>query len=284
MIFMTLLFIEALIAALLAGSLCGVLGTYLRKLGLLTLCFTVAHAALAGAAFSILFSTSPELTAFSFSVIAAFIVEILYYKVGIEREIISMCTFSLSSALAMFAIYMTPSVTLTSETASLILWGSILAATPAKIILLTFLSISLIIYILSFKLEIDTLLFDIKLAEAEGVNIQFHSTVLLVLTAIAISIILKLTGGFLVFALLFNPIAAVERLSYKRQPLLGGIVGGISGIIGVVISYVFDTPIGATIAVTASLMLITGVSISSILEYLRKKNLKTALNNSNPYN
>ncbi|MEQ9714030.1 MAG: metal ABC transporter permease [Candidatus Asgardarchaeia archaeon] len=284
MIFMTLLFIEALIAALLAGSLCGVLGTYLRKLGLLTLCFTVAHAALAGAAFSILFSTPPELTAFSFSVIAAFIVEILYYKVGIEREIISMCTFSLSSALAMFAIYMVPSVTLTSETASLILWGSILAATPAKIILLTFLSISLIIYILSFKLEIDTLLFDIKLAEAEGVNIQFHSTVLLVLTAIAISIILKLTGGFLVFALLFNPIAAVERLSYKRQPLLGGIVGGISGIIGVVISYVFDTPIGATIAVTASLMLITGVSVSSILEYLRKKNLKTALNNSNPYN
>ncbi|MEX2703555.1 MAG: metal ABC transporter permease, partial [Candidatus Baldrarchaeota archaeon] len=195
MIFMTLLFIEALVAALLAGSLCGVLGTYLRKLGLLTLCFTVAHAALAGASFSILFSTPPELTAFSFSVVAAFVVEFLYYRVGIEREVISMCTFSLSSALAMIAIYMSPSVTLTSETASLILWGSILAVTPAKIMLLTFLSISLIVYILSFKLEIDALLFDIKLAEAEGVNIQFHSTILLLLTALAISIILKLTGG-----------------------------------------------------------------------------------------
>jgi len=274
MIFMTLLFIEALVAALLAGSLCGVLGTYLRKLGLLTLCFTVAHAALAGAAFSILFSTPPELTAFSFSVVAAFVVEFLYYKVGIEREVISMCTFSLSSALAMIAIYMSPSVTLTSETASLILWGSILAVTPAKIMLLTFLSISLIVYILSFKLEIDALLFDIKLAEAEGVNIQFHSTILLLLTALAISIILKLTGGFLVFALLFNPIAAVERLSYKRQPLLGGIVGGISGLIGVVISYIFDTPIGATIAITASFTLIIGVSISSILEYFRRKKLK----------
>lgn len=276
MIFVTLLFIEALIAALLAGSLCGVLGTYLRKLGLLTLCFTVAHAALAGAAFSILFSTPPELTAFSFSIVAAFIVEFLYYKVGIEREIVSMCTFSLASALAMFAIYMAPSTTLTSETASLILWGSILAVTPAKIILLTLLAISLIVYILSFKLEIDALLFDIKLAEAEGINIQFHSTILLILTAIAISIILKLTGGFLVFALLFNPIAAVERLSYRRQPLLGGIVGGFAGIIGVIISYVFDTPIGATIAIAASFMLIMGVSISGIVEHFRKKKLKNS--------
>ncbi|MGQ4834460.1 MAG: metal ABC transporter permease [Candidatus Asgardarchaeia archaeon] len=278
--FMTLLFIEASITAVLAGSLSGALGTYLKRLGLLTLCFTVAHAALAGAAFSILFSTPPELTAFIFSITAAFIVEVLYYKINIDREIISMCTFSLSSALAMFAVYMSPSVTLTSETTSLILWGSILAATPAKIMLLTFLVISLILYIFSFKLEIDALLFDTKLAEAEGVNVQFHSTVLLLLTAIAISMILKLTGGFLVFALLFNPTAAVERLSYKRQPLLGGIVGGLSGFLGVIVSYIFDSPIGATIAVMASVMLIIGISISSILEHFRKATLKKAIDMS----
>jgi len=49
---------------------------------------------------------------------------------------------------------------------------------------------------------------------------------------------------------------------------------GISGLVGVVISYIFDTPIGATIEITASFALIIGVSISSILEYFRRKKLK----------
>ncbi|MCD6483868.1 MAG: metal ABC transporter permease [Candidatus Odinarchaeota archaeon] len=271
--FFTLLLIEALIATMLAGGLCGVLGAYLRKLGLLTLCFTIAHAALAGVSFSILFSTPPELTAFLFSVSATFLVEFLYHRIGLEREIISMCTFSLASALAMIAIYMAPSTTLTSETASLILWGSILAVTPAKIVILSILMVTLIVYIFSFKLELDSILFDMKLAEAEGVNTQFHSMILLLLAAVAISATLKLTGGFLVFSLLFNPVAAVERLTYRRQQFLAGVVGGGAGIIGVVVSYVFDTPIGATIAIAASILLIIGVSASSIIEYIRQKNI-----------
>ena len=53
---MTLILIETLIGAALAGSLCGSLGVYLEKMELLTLGFVVAHAALAGAALSILFN------------------------------------------------------------------------------------------------------------------------------------------------------------------------------------------------------------------------------------
>jgi len=235
----------------------------------------VAHAALAGASVSIIASTPPEETAFAFSITAALLVELLYRRLGVEREVISMCTFSFSSAIAMIAVYMAPSVTLTSETASLILWGSVLAVTPAKIVLLVFLVVSLAVYVLSFKLEIDSLLFDVKLAEAEGVNVTLHATILILLTAMAISIILKLTGGFLVFSLLFNPVVAVERLSYRRQPLLGALVGGLSGLLGVVVSYFFDTPVGATISMMASIMLILGVTSSSLLEYHRTRRMKT---------
>ncbi len=271
---MSLLFIEALTAASLAGSLCGALGAYLKRLGLLTLCFTVAHAALAGASLSVLLSTPPELTAFTLSVAAALIVELLYQRVGIERETISMCTFSLSSAIAMVAIYMSPSITLTAETASLVLWGSVLAATPGKIVLLSLLLAALALCILSFKLEIDALLFDSKLAEAEGVNVQLYSALFLLLAALAISVALKLTGGFLVFALLYNPTAAVEKATYRRQPLLAGVVGGSSGLIGVIASYILDTPVGATIAIAASIALIAGVGVASMLEHLRRRRIR----------
>jgi len=271
--FMILLLLEAMVTASLAGALCGSLGVYLKRMNLLTISFTVAHAALAGAALSILLKTDPEATAFIFGIFIAAMVEISHNKLGIDRELISMGFFSFSSAIAMFAIYLTPSVTLTSEVASLVLWGSVLAATVRKIILLIFLIIALLIYVLAFKIEINTILFDKKLAEAEGVNVTLHATILIIITALTISLILKLTGAFLVFSLLFNPSMSAIKLTYKRQPLLGAIIGGTSGAVGVLLSFALDTPIGATISIVSSVLLMLSVSIAVVMELYAKRKI-----------
>jgi len=271
--FMILLLLEAMVTASLAGALCGSLGVYLKRMNLLTISFTIAHAALAGAALSILLKTDPEVTAFIFGIFIAAMVEISHNKLGIDRELISMGFFSFSSAIAMFAIYLTPSVTLTSETASLVLWGSVLAATVRKIILLTFLIIALLIYVFAFKIEINTILFDKKLAEAEGVNVTLHATILIIITALSISLILKLTGAFLVFSLLFNPSMSAIKLTYKKQPLLGAIIGGTSGAVGVLLSFALDTPIGATISIVSSVLLMLSVSIAVVMELHAKRKI-----------
>ena len=270
---MILLLLEAMVTASLAGALCGSLGVYLKRMNLLTISFTIAHAALAGAALSILLKTDPEVTAFIFGIFIAAMVEISHNKLGIDRELISMGFFSFSSAIAMFAIYLTPSVTLTSETASLVLWGSVLAATVRKIILLTFLIIALLIYVFAFKIEINTILFDKKLAEAEGVNVTLHATILIIITALSISLILKLTGAFLVFSLLFNPSMSAIKLTYKRQPLLGAIIGGTSGAVGVLLSFALDTPIGATISIVSSVLLMLSVFIAAVMELHAKRKI-----------
>jgi len=270
---MILLLLEAMVTASLAGALCGSLGVYLKRMNLLTISFTVAHAALAGAALSILLKTDPEVTAFIFGIFIAAMVEISHNKLGIDRELISMGFFSFSSAIAMFAIYLTPSVTLTSEVASLVLWGSVLAATVRKIILLVFLIIALLIYVFAFKIEINTILFDKKLAEAEGVNVTLHATILIIITALSISLILKLTGAFLVFSLLFNPSMSAIKLTYKKQPLLGAIIGGTSGAVGVLLSFALDTPIGATISIVSSVLLMLSVSIAVVMELHAKRKI-----------
>jgi len=270
---MILLLLEAMVTASLAGALCGSLGVYLKRMNLLTISFTIAHAALAGAALSILLKTDPEVTAFIFGIFIAAMVEISHNKLGIDRELISMGFFSFSSAIAMFAIYLTPSVTLTSETASLVLWGSVLAATVRKIILLTFLIIALLIYVFAFKIEINTILFDKKLAEAEGVNVTLHATILIIITALSISLILKLTGAFLVFSLLFNPSMSAIKLTYKRQPLIGAIIGGTSGAVGVLLSFALDTPIGATISIVSSVLLMLSVFIAVVMELHAKRKI-----------
>ncbi len=275
MAFLVLLLMEVIIAAFLAGSLCGSMGVYLKRMNLLTLSFTVAHAALAGASVGLLLDFSPEFLAFIFGLIAAIFVESIHQKIGIDRELISMGIFSLSSALAMFAIYAKPAVTLTSETASLILWGSILAVTISKIILLVGIACAFTLYIFAFKMEINSILFDSKLAAAEGINVSLHSTFLVLITAATIAIILRLTGGFLVFSLLFNPSMSAIRISHKRQPLLGALFGGLSAVAGVLISFSLDTPIGATISISSSIILMFAVTYSSIREVSIKKRIQT---------
>ncbi len=267
------------VGASLSGFLCGYLGLYLKRLGLMTLTFTVLHAALAGAALSILLSLPPEPMALACSIIAALIVEQLHERFGVDRDAVSMGLFSLASSLAMLAIFLTPSKTLTSESANLILWGSILAMTPGKLVVLLSILLSTILYSTAFRMEISSLLFDPELAAAEGVNTRMHATILVVLIAMTITASLKLIGGFMVFALLYNPITVVERMRVARQALASGILGASAGMVGIILSYVLDTPSGATVALTASLILIVGLVIAGVSE---KRMLKTIAETRSP--
>ncbi len=263
----------------LSGFLCGYLGLYLKRLGLMTLTFTVLHAALAGAALSILFSLPPEPLALACSIIAALMVEQLHERFGVDRDAVSMGLFSLASSLAMLAIFLTPSKTLTSESANLILWGSILAMTPSKLVVMLSILLSTILYSTAFRMEISSLLFDPELAAAEGVNTRMHATILVVLIAMTITSSLKLIGGFMVFALLYNPITVVERMRIARQALASGILGASSGMVGIILSYALNTPSGATVALTASLILIAGLVMAGVSE---KRMLKTIADTRSP--
>jgi len=264
---------ETIIGATLAGALCGSLGVYLDRMGLLTLGFVIAHAALAGAALSIILGVNTELLAFTSSLIAVSSIEFICSKFNVKRDLIAMSLFALTSALGMFAIYFTPTTTLTAQTASLILWGSILAMTMGKIILLSLLAIALAIYITAFKPQINAILFDKKLAEAEGVRVTLHATIFILITTLTVSLILRLTGSFLVFSLIYNSAMAANQISRKRQALLGGTLGALAGIMGVITSFQIDTPIGATIALTSSIILFTTIAIAVIRDTKKRKQI-----------
>ncbi len=239
----------------------------------MTITFTVLHGVLAGAALSLMLSIPPEPLAFTLGVLLAVAIEYLHEYLGVDRDAASMALFSLASALAMMAVFMTPSKTLTSESASLILWGSILAINPGKLVLLICILVSVIIYVLAFKLEIKAILFDPELAEAEGINVKLHALILIILIAITITASLKLIGGFMLFALLYNPIIVAERMRTVKQALVSGTIGATAGFMGVIISYLLDTPTGATVALTASLILIICLTITMMEEKIMERRI-----------
>ncbi|RLE76364.1 MAG: hypothetical protein DRJ56_04240 [Thermoprotei archaeon] len=250
---MTLLALAAL-AAILSGSLCGVLGYYIQRFGIVTLSFSVAHAALAGAALSLVLGADASYLALATAVSFALVLGALSPRAPRERELVSMGFFSLFNALAILMVYLSNVYVLSSATVAVVLWGSILAVTRAKLLVLLGVSALFLTYLTTFRSQIDAIVFDRRLAEAEGINVRLHTLAMLLFAGGAIALTLKLTGGFLVFTLLYNPVASAAKLarSARGQLLLSPLIGSASALSGLATSYAFDLPVGASIALVSS--------------------------------
>ena len=65
---------------------------------------------------------------------------------------------------------------------------------------------------------------------------------------------MKLVGGLLVFALMVNPTSSVYQFSYdmKKIIIFSPIVGVISCLLGILMSFSLDLPAGSSIAIVCS--------------------------------
>jgi len=266
----------ALLAAVLSGNLCGAVGFYVQRLKITTLSFSVAHAALAGASLGLILNFDPIYSAMIFAISSALILGVIFTKMKYGRELVSMAVFSASSAMALFAIYMSNVRVLATASIAVVLWGSLLAVTVQKLIILMLVLILFVLYILAYRMHIDSMLYDVKLAEAEGLNVQAHMLAMLFFAGVIISLSLRLTGGFLVFALLYNPVAAALQLTRKAymQLFLSSTLGAVSALTGLVVSYALDWPVGATIAIVSSTILLLAYLFKTATEMARKRKLR----------
>jgi len=263
----------AISAAVLSGNLCGAIGFYVQRLKITTLSFSVAHAALAGASIGLILNLDPVYSAMVTAVASALFLGMVFTRIEYGRELISMAVFSVSSAVAIFAIYLSNVRVLATVSISVVLWGSLLAITVEKLILLLLILFIFVLYILAYRIQIDSMLYDVKMAEAEGVNVQMHMLIMLFFAGLIISSSLRLTGGFLVFTLLYNPVATSFQISRRAhmQLLASSILGATSASSGLIMSYILDWPVGATIAIVSSIILLLAYTAKIIVEAVRRR-------------
>ena len=243
--------------AMLGGGLCGILGYYVHRLGLVTLSFGIAHAALAGAAVGMVLGVDMTLTAMLFALGFALAIGALASRAPHQLELACMAFFAFFNAVALFMVYIANARVLATASVAAVLWGSVLAATAEKVMMLGALLALLGLYLAAFGHQVDAILFDVKLAEAEGIDVNLHTMILLLFVGSAIALTLKLTGGFLVFSLLYNPTAAALRISRRAwvQRALSPCLGAGCALAGLAASYALDWPVGAAIALLSTFAL-----------------------------
>jgi len=254
------------------GLMLALLGYYISRLGLSTIAFSAAHAALAGAAISSILNRDPYTLPAIFTLCLGLVLGVVLPKTSIEvLNNLSMMLFSLFNSIALIAIYLGNVFVLSTTRVGGLLWGSPLAITMDRFIYITVLTGVFITYLMLYKSKLDAIVFDKKLAEAEGINVQFYSIVIITFMCIALVLMLEVIGGFLVFSLIYVPYIVSVMMTSRAdlQVIIAGLFGAITAPSGAFLSLILDTPIGSTIALTISLSAITIYIVKKIVVHFR---------------
>ena len=111
------------------------------------------------------------------------------------------------------------------------------------------LSIVVIILFIFFYNRIFTITFDEDFAKATGTKSDFYNMLIAFLTAITIVVGMRLMGALLISSLIIFPALTSMRVckSFKTVIVSSAIISIVCFFFGMVASYVFSTPAGASI-------------------------------------
>lgn len=244
---------NAILSAFLGGIACSVVGVFVVLMHMPFIGVCMSHAAFAGALLALWVGFNPLVGAFAFSLLAAAVVGPLADRGDLSPETSVGVIFSLMLGLAFLFMGLMPG---TKSGALELLWGSLLTNTRGDIILLAVVAAVVLGLVSVFYKEVQATIFNRDMALSVGIPATLTLYAILFLTGATITASLRSIGGILIFSLILNPAAAAYQLTYnmKWMFILSACFGVLSGWVGLLISYAFDVPSGATIVVTSSVI------------------------------
>ena len=253
---------NAILSAFLGGIACATIGVFVVLMHMPFIGVCMSHAAFAGALLGLWLGFNPLVGAFVFSLLVAAIIGPLADRGQLSPETSVGVIFSLMLGLAFLFMGLMPG---TKSGALELLWGSILTNTRGDIIFLGIVTVVVVGLVFAFYKEIQATIFHRDMALSVGIPATLVLYGILFLTGATITATLRSIGGILIFSLILNPAAAAYQLTYsmKRMFLLSASFGVFSGWMGLLMSYFFDIPSGATIVVTSSVIFMIAAIFST---------------------
>jgi ABC-type Mn2+/Zn2+ transport system permease subunit len=242
---------RGLLASVIVGVLCAVIGCYVVLRSMAFLGDALAHAILPGVAVAYLFHVNLAIGALIAAVLVA--LGIGYFtKQGAVKEdtaIGILFTAALALGVALISSIRTYAVDL-----SHILFGNVLGVSQGDLLLTAGLGLAILATVLIFYRPFLIISFDPIMAATLRMRVGLLHNLLLVLLALTIVISIQTVGVGLAAAMLVTPGATAFLLS-RRLPVMMAIaagVGALSSVIGLYISYYANVASGAAIVLTTT--------------------------------
>jgi manganese/iron transport system permease protein len=242
---------RGLVASVIVGVVCAVIGSYVVLRGMAFLGDALAHAILPGVALAYLLGGNLTLGALVAAVVVALLIG-LFSRQGTVREdtaIGILFAAALSLGVAMISSVRTFAVDL-----SHILFGNVLGVSTADLWLVGGLGALVIVAVIVFYKPLLVISFDPVLAATLRWPAELFRNLLLVLLALTIVVSLQTVGVGLVAAMLVTPAAAANLLA-KRLPAmmaLAALFGALSAVIGLYLSYYANIASGAAVVLVCT--------------------------------
>ncbi|WP_330959149.1 zinc ABC transporter permease subunit ZnuB [Photobacterium sp. 53610] len=94
------------------------------------------------------------------------------------------------------------------------------------------------------------------LAQVEGVNVDLMRLLLMLMVGMVIAVAMKFVGALIITSLLIIPAATARRFaqSPERMAIMASVLGCIAVVLGLWMSWHYDTPAGPSVVVSAALL------------------------------
>jgi len=258
-------FVErAIIAGLFLGIVCAVMGVFLvlRKMSLIG--DGLAHISFGAIAIGIVFGFYPLVTAIPLVIIASLIIYALTRKHIIEGDAIIgiLASLGLATGVILSSISTGFNIDIFSY-----LFGNILSITQQELLFVIIGSIIILSIIILFYQEFMAISFNPEQAKISGIPVTILDILFSIITALTVLMSIKLAGALLVSALIILPASSSLQIakSFKNTMLLAIVFALVSILIGIIISFIFNIPTGATI-VTVNAIIFFAILIIKLLK------------------
>ena len=133
-------------------------------------------------------------------------------------------------------------------------------------------TVFLLIFFVMFHNKIFAVTFDENFSKATGVKAAVYNNIIAIIIGIVIVLAMKLVGSLLISALIVFPALSAIRLfkSYKMVIIFASIIGVVNSLIGILVSILLATPVGATIVIIDILTYLICWLVEIIIRNLKK--------------
>ncbi|WP_134698781.1 metal ABC transporter permease [Ammoniphilus sp. YIM 78166] len=244
---------NAMLAGVLVGIICGVVGCFIILRGMALMGDAISHAVLPGVVIAYMVGASFFVGAVITGVLTALAIGYVSQNSRIKHDSSIGIMFTAAFALGIVLITLRRG---TGVDLWNILFGNVLAVSTTDLWMTIGIGVVVLVGIFVFYKQLLLSTFDPVMATAIGLPTKLiHYVLMLVLSLVTVAS-LKSVGIILVVAMLITPGSTAYLLTDRLPVMIGlsALFGAISAIVGVYFSFIYDVATGASIVLAASVL------------------------------
>jgi zinc transport system permease protein len=260
---------NAILSAVLASIVCGIIGTVIVEKKLVMMAGGISHACFGGVGLGYLIGIEPIIGAMFTALLSAFGMAYTNHNVKTNEDTLAGMVWPLGMSLGILFVSLTPGYPPSLDS---YLFGDILTVSKTDLWMTGILIVILFAFLIPFLQPLKTYLFDKEFARLNGIPTDLADYVLYVFIALSVTVLIRVVGIILVIALLTIPASIVRIFTFKfnRMMIYAALCGMVMCLGGLALSYLLNVPSGAVIVLLGALMYAASAVGSKIVTGLKK--------------